>query len=476
MSERDLPAGWKEAAIGEVTLPYQSIDPTQTPDGTFTYIDISSIDNITNSIVDPKTFSGRDAPSRARRVVAKGDVLYSTVRPYLKNIAQIPTDLDGALTSTGIAVLRPSSGILPSYLRHWVLTDSFSELIGRSMDGSLYPAIRDSDVIAAPIALPPLPEQRRIVEKIEALTARSRRAREALDSLPSLINRYRQSILAAAFRGDLTAEWRERHGSTPKHSSSNEEPDTLPAGWKLLTLDQILAPESDAIKTGPFGSLLSKADYRKDGVPILGIENIKRGVFVSTFSKFVSDRKFADLIGYAVAPGDVIISRSGTVGDLCVVPNGIGDALISTNTIKLKFDMNTIEPDVFVLMFLGSEAVLAQVRDLCSGSTRDFLNQSIMKAIIFPVPPLPEQREIIRVAREAFRSIDALALRARDTGKALATLDQSILAKAFRGELVPQDPNDEPASVLLERIRAERAAAGTAPRRGRRGGGGKASA
>lgn len=107
----DLPKGWAEATIGAVTEPYESINPIADAKTEFRYIDIGSIDNSEQMITEHKKFYGREAPSRARRVVAKGDVLFSTVRTYLKNIAVVPQSLDGALTSTGIAVLRPSGAV-----------------------------------------------------------------------------------------------------------------------------------------------------------------------------------------------------------------------------------------------------------------------------------------------------------------------------------------------------------------------------
>ena len=209
--DNDLPQGWESTIIGEVTLPYETAQPTKEPNTEFQYIDIGSIDNATQTITNPKTFLGKDAPSRARRVVKKGDVLFSTVRTYLKNIARVPTELDGVLTSTGITVLRTTSEIDSNFLFYFVLSDRFIREISSAMDGTLYPAVTDSDVAAAQISIPPINEQRRIVTKIEALMARSQRVKEALEVIPSLLDQFRQSVIAAAFRGDLTADWREKN-------------------------------------------------------------------------------------------------------------------------------------------------------------------------------------------------------------------------------------------------------------------------
>ena len=149
-----LPNGWKDLSIAEVTLPFKTTDPTKELSKDFRYIDIGSIDSSRQIIADHKTFKGRDAPSRARRVVCEGDVLFSTVRTYLKNIASVPSVMSGALTSTGIAVLRPSPQIDGRYLFHWVTSDAFITEISKAQDGTMYPAVSDGDVSHSRILVP----------------------------------------------------------------------------------------------------------------------------------------------------------------------------------------------------------------------------------------------------------------------------------------------------------------------------------
>ncbi len=130
----DLPKGWRMAKIRDVVLPFQNVDPTKEPESSFTYVDIGSIDNQTQVIREPKRLLGKDAPSRARRQIKAGDTLFSTVRTYLKNIAVVPDDLDNAVTSTGIAVLRPAPHIDPRYLFNWTRSPEFLGGITPVMD------------------------------------------------------------------------------------------------------------------------------------------------------------------------------------------------------------------------------------------------------------------------------------------------------------------------------------------------------
>ena len=158
--------------LGEVCAKVPSFHPVELPDTEFTYFDIGSIDNQTNRIVAPKSFVGREAPSRARLEVRKGDILFSNVRTYLKKIALIEEDFTNAVASTGFTVIRAAGGILPQFLISQVLSEDFLQPLHALQTGSSYPAVRDKDVFAQPIRLAPIREQERIVSKLDAIMAR----------------------------------------------------------------------------------------------------------------------------------------------------------------------------------------------------------------------------------------------------------------------------------------------------------------
>ncbi len=209
----DLPKHWKTVRIRDVVLPFETVDPTKNPKKTFNYVDIGSIDNETQSIREPKVILGKDAPSRARRRIQAGDVLFSTVRTYLKNIAVVPEELDGSLTSTGIAVLRTNKGMDSRFLFNWTRSPEFLNRIGKAMDGTMYPAVTDRDVFDQTVPLQPVDEQRRIVAKLDSLFERSKSAGEELARIALIVERCRQAILAAACSGRLTAGWRKQNAS-----------------------------------------------------------------------------------------------------------------------------------------------------------------------------------------------------------------------------------------------------------------------
>lgn len=207
-----IPNGWVETEIRNIVSGFSTIDPQKQPNHEFTYVDIGSIDNKNQKIVSPKIFQGKNAPSRARRLIKAGDILFSTVRPYLRNIAVVPQELDGAITSTGIAVLRPKEGISGAYLYSYVSSQDFISRISGEMTGALYPAVSDGDVLNAKINLPSTNQQNAIAAKLDNLFMRSRNARKAIAKIASLsgtkadfslLDRLEKSILEKAFSGEL---------------------------------------------------------------------------------------------------------------------------------------------------------------------------------------------------------------------------------------------------------------------------------
>jgi type I restriction enzyme S subunit len=207
--------------------------------------------------------------------------------------------------------------------------------------------------------------------------------------------------------------------------------------------------------TGPFGMMLKKSEHQNRGVAVLGIENIGEGVFQMPNKVFITIKKAEELNSFRVKANDVIISRSGTVGEICLVPEKMEGSIISTNLIKVSIDQEVLNPKYFVYLFQGGK-VRQRVFNLCKGSSRAFLNQTILKALDFPYCPLPDQNSIVSEIESRLSVCDKIEESIEKSLKQADCLRQSILKKAFEGKLVPQDPTDEPASVLLTRMKAEK--------------------
>ena len=209
--ENGLPKGWVECSIGQVTLPVSKIDPKADPEREIDYIDIAGIDNTRHVIGEVKQYQLKDAPSRARQIVRAGDVLFATVRPYLRNIAPVPNDYDQQIASTGFAVLRPAQGICPAFLFYRAISRDFVNALSGMQYGVSYPAVKDEQVRDQLLWLPPLREQYRIVAKIKELFSELDRGVESLKTARAKLAVYRQAVLKNAFKGKLTARWREEN-------------------------------------------------------------------------------------------------------------------------------------------------------------------------------------------------------------------------------------------------------------------------
>lgn len=429
----ELPQSWAEASIADVTTPFISVDPTKTPDQAFQYVDIGSIDNKTQTITDPKSFVGRDAPSRARRLICSGDTLFSTVRTYLKNIALVPDELNGELTSTGIAVLRPSDAVDAGYLFRWACSDDFVGALSSAQDGTMYPAVSDRDVAAASIPLPPLPEQRRIVAKIDSVTGKSRRARDHLDHIPRLVEKYKQAVLAAAFS---------------EAQSASGHP-------------TMIGDVASEVRNG----LSKKPTDGPGGTPILRISAVRpRQVRVSDVRYYPSDEVPASAM---LRVGDLLFTRYNGNPEFTAVCGQVrdvsGELTYPDKLIRVRL-RDGVDPSFVELMCTSLQARHWLTPHIKSAAGQHGISGADLKRLPIPVPSLATQSSMVRRIDTLFGWIDRLASDATSARRLIDRLDQAVLAKAFRGELVPQDPADEPASVLLERIRTERGAAPKAKR------------
>jgi type I restriction enzyme S subunit len=137
---KGLPKGWVKTTLGEVCLPVETVQPADSPDSAFTYFDIGGIDSKSNTIAETKTVTGRTAPSRARQAVRKDDILFSTVRTYLRRIARVERDYPNPVASTGFAVLRPAGGVSAQFLFFQVLSEDFLRPLQALQSGTSYPA------------------------------------------------------------------------------------------------------------------------------------------------------------------------------------------------------------------------------------------------------------------------------------------------------------------------------------------------
>lgn len=469
-----LPTGWAWAILGDLTESVEQRGPGPGP--TFRYIDIGALNNEWKRIDNAKILATVDAPSRARQNVWAGDVLVSMTRPNLNAVAIVPEPLGGAVASTGFHVLR-SRYVEPGWLFAAVRSPEFVRTMSDMVKGALYPAVRPSDVRDYRVPVPPLAEQRRILAKLDQLFRHSHAARTTLEGIPDAAARHRASTIASALRGDLTVDWRRKNeGLTTiadyldsdaarvrRVPPELDRPRCLPASWSWERLGSLgLDPEA-AVQTGPFGAQLHRDEFVPDGVPVIAVGNLTGIGFTTDGLYHITPEKAAALARYDVQAGDLLFARSGaTLGKVCVAPAIVRDWRMTGHILRARLDHRFVNPLLVVYALWADPVVKTQVTGGIRGMTRPGYNTTLLESIAIPLPPREEQEEIVRRIDAAFGRLDTLEASASSSMERLTELERVLLAKALRGELVPQDPTDEPAPVLMERVRA--VASGSPPR------------
>ncbi len=495
-TSKDLPEGWIKTTIGEVTIPKVKQGISNEKES-IAYIDISSIDNKSKEIISPKIIKSAKAPSRARQNVCQNDVLVSMTRPNLNAVAKVPAELDGEIASTGFDVLRPII-IEPNWLFSYVKTSLFIEAMTQKVQGALYPAVKSVDVRSFEINLPPRNEQKRIAEKIKVLQSKSQKAKQALDAAKPLLDKLRQSILASAFRGDLTAEWRKKNpdvepasvlldrirakrrkkweenelakmmakGKEPKNDnwkSKYKEPEPvdtknlydLPNGWAWTTWESLLSFEDGSFRRGPFGSTLKKSIFVASGYKVYE-QYCPINDDCSFARYYITPEKYQALKSFAVRANDFLISCSGvTLGRITQIPVEYEKGVINQALLRVRINRKIVDDDFFLYMFRSPYFQRQIFKNATGSAIPNVKGVKDLKAIPIPVAPRQEQLIIIQKIKKALKKSQAIESFLKTSFERFSRLDQLILEKAFRGELVPQDPSDEPAAELLARIKGQ---------------------
>jgi type I restriction enzyme S subunit len=437
-----VPSGWAWSAVadvGEVSLGRQRSPANHSGPDMRPYVRSANITWAGLDLSDVKEMNF-DAADFARFHLEDGDVLLNEGSGSASEVGK-PAIWRGEIADccfqNTLLRVKPR-GTSPEYLRHYFAFSARSgRFIAETQGVNIFHIGKDG-LAKFPLPVPPLAEQRRIVAKLDALTARTARARTDLDRIPALAARYKQALLAAAFRGDLMP---------------------IPTTIEAVRIEEVAAQIFD----GPFGSNLKSDDYVTSGVRVVRLENIAHLSFVEDKQTFISEQKFESLSRHSLQAEDVLFSSFvAEQVRVCVLPTLDTSAINKADCFCIRLDRQRCDPR-FLALRLACESTFKHFEGQVHGATRPRINLRQLKAFEFDLPPLEWQVEIVRRIDQAFAEIDRLTAEAAAARRLLDRLDQAVLAKAFRGELVPQDPADEPASVLLDRIRAERPDARVVP-------------
>lgn len=402
-----IPDGWTVSAVGDVTSKPSKVDPVSTGRRTVHYVDIGLLDGSVDNLTSAPEVASADAPSRCRQVVAGGDTLYSTVRPYLRKIAYVSNALDQEFASTGYSVLRARPAIDPKYLYYFCLSPQFEDQILPLQKGVSYPAVLDREVRAQSIWFPMRDEQQRIVEILEDhlshLDAAAGYASAALKRLDSL----RARALAGLYVGE-------------------------PVPLSSLAWDSGYGTSEKCVPEGP-------------GPAVVRIPNLINGHIDLTDEKRVASTS-ADVSSAMLAPDDLLIVRTNgsvdLIGRSAVVQDGV-DAAFASYLIRYRLRGEVVRP-LWVQAMLSTPQI-RQILESLAASSAGQHNLSLAKLdpLAIPLPSRDAQDAALSRLVKTEESISALKHELDLSKRKSAALRRALLAAAFSGRLTGRHTDGE---------------------------------
>jgi type I restriction enzyme S subunit len=441
MAEVKLPDGWQSTCLGNV-VDYGKTTKCELKDvqpNTW-ILELEDIEKETSKVLKKVEVSERPFKSTKNRF-SKGDVLYGKLRPYLNKI--IVAGDDGVCT-TEIVPLNGDPSIDNRILFYWMKGEQFLNFVTEVSYGVNMPRLGTKDGVVAPFVLPPFAEQKVIADKLDTLLAQVETTKARLDRIPQILKTFRQSVLAAAVSGKLTEEWR---------CTNNI------GGWNSIILKDV------ANIIDPQPSHRTPPEYA-GGFPYIGIGDLRDDGSID----FDRARKVSNEVliehknRYQLKLGDFIFGKIGTLGKATILPID-REYTLSANVILIQPNDELVESS-YLVYFLSSPTTMNEIANQATSTSQAAFGIKKMRAFNFNIPIKVEQTKIVHRVEQLFAHADKIEQQVQVAQQRVNKLTQSILAKAFRGELTTQWRKDNPklisgensAEALLAKIKAEREA------------------
>ncbi len=430
----ELPDGWCNATISELAL-YVSrgkspkyAERSGLPVVNQKCIRWTGVDETYVKFVDPETWSQWSN----ERYLHPNDILWNSTGTGTIGRAALFNKLpsyDQAVVDSHVTIVRLGHAIEPSFLFRFIQSPAVQDKIEDMQSGSTNQVeLNRSEIVSTLVPVPPLAEQKRIVAKVDSLTAQTARARKELDRIPTLIARYKQRLLALAFFG-IEAEDSITLGELAERITKGESPK-----WQGF-------------------------EYLEQGILFLRSQNVGWGKLLLNDKVFLDPAFNLKREKSTLQSGDILLNIVGaSVGRTAIATEEIAGANCNQAVAIIRMKQRDPTDQSYVCWWLQSPEAQIAINEGVVDVARANFSLASIRAMSLPWPSKSSRTEIVRRIETAFAWLDRLAVEHTSATKLLPKLDAAILAKAFRGELVPQDPNDEPASVLLERVKAQKTA------------------
>jgi len=394
--------GWEIKKLGEVLVKTETVDPTKKPNEEFTYLDVSSVNKETKEIENATVLLGKNAPSRARKLVRTNDVIFATVRPTHSRVALITEEYDEQVCSTGYFVLRGKDFIFNQYLFYFLLTNEFNQQMEKLQKGASYPAVTDAEVKSILLPFPKsLPEQQRIVSILDecftAIDKAKANAEQNLKNAKELFESYLQGVF--------------ENGN-----------------WETKRLGDL----SERVSVGHVGET-SKFYCDSDiGVPFLRSQNVRSGYLDLKGLQYITPEFHESLKKSQLKKNDILFVRVGANrGDCCVVKEDF-NKLNCANIVFARLKEGDVD---YIDRYCQSLVGRKQLLGMSVGAAQGVINTKSVAELRIPFPPLNEQQAIVRqldALRAETQKLEVVYQKKIDD---LEELKKSVLQKAFAGEL-----------------------------------------
>jgi type I restriction enzyme S subunit len=440
----DLPKGWAMITLGEIcSKPQYGWTCRAAKTGRIKYLRTTDISG--DSIHWGNVPYCEELPDDIEKYrVYQDDILVARAGSVgiSYRIEEVPFD---TVFASYLIRFNALDGIEPKYIEFFLKSQDYWRSISDFTAGIAIPNVNASKLASLKLPLTPLAEQKRIVAKLEELLGKVDACQKRLEKIPIILERFRQSVLAAACSGRLTADWREKNPSASEqapHSNDATLPE-IPESWRWVKL-----PETGEMTRG-------RSRHRPRNEPsLLGgpYPFIQTGDIAQSGGRITTHKQTYSEAGLAQsrlwAAGTICITIAANIAEsaILIYPACFPDSVVGI----------IANPKVAVAEYVEFFIRVAKA-DLATAQKN--INIGILNEVQVPLPPLPEQEEIVRRVEAFFALADQIEARYKKAKAHIDKLTQSILAKTFRGELVPQDPNDLPADELLKQIREEKAKA-----------------
>lgn len=397
-------SGWASVPLSDVCVRGDTVNPRKTPDVEFEYVDVSAVSNEAFEIVESNRLQGKDAPSRARRKIIESDVIFATVRPTLQRIAQVPKELDGQVCSTGFIVLRAGPKLDARYLFYSLFRAEFMDAMEELQGGASYPAVTDKQVLSQEIPLPPLEEQKRIVAVLDQAFAALERARANAEANLADAEELFENTLETVFQ-------------------------ELASNAQTCKLADAVHPDCKL----SYG-IVQPGDEVHSGLPIVRPVDLKSRRITKQGLKRISPAKAGGYARTTLTGAELLLCVRGSTGEVSMTTAELEGANVTRGIVPIRFEREKVDLD-FAYFQMRSPFARKQVAEKTYGAALMQINIKDLRALEFVLPSLEVQRQTTAKVEKLFSQADALKAKYQADLGDLEDLRQSILRKAFAGEL-----------------------------------------